>query len=76
MTRIGFERNGATSEHGGAGPLLGTFSQSNEQLASWMSTFGDNTTIESLSIPGTHDSLACGFSRDELWSVLTLPPAW
>ena len=59
-----------------AAPLLGTFSQSNDQLASWMSTFGDNTTIESLSIPGTHDSLACGFSRDELWSVLTLPPAW
>jgi len=51
-------------------PLLGTFSQSNDQLANWMSTFGDDTTIESLSIPGTHDSLACGFSQNERWSFL------
>jgi hypothetical protein len=56
-------------------PLLGKFSQSADQLASWMSTSGDNTTIESLSIPGTHDSLACEFSRAELWSSLILPLA-
>lgn len=54
-------------------PLLGTFSSSAAQLANWMSTFGDNTTIESLSIPGTHDSLACRFSRAERWRSLMLP---
>ena len=56
-------------QHLSAGaPLLRTFSQSNDQLANWMSTFGDGTTIENLSIQGTHDSLACGFSEDECWS--------
>ena len=53
-------------------PLLGTFSQSTDKLASWMSTFGDNATIESLSIPGTHDSLACGFSQPERRASLML----
>jgi len=48
-------------------PLLGTYTQSADKLTSWMSTSGDSTTIESLSIPGTHDSLACGFSRAERW---------
>jgi hypothetical protein len=55
-------------QHLSAGtPLLGTFAQSSDKLASWMSGFGDDATIESLSIPGTHDSLACGFSPDERW---------
>jgi hypothetical protein len=53
-------------------PLLGTFSQSNDKLANWMSGFGDDTTIESLSIPGTHDTLTCGFGQGERWLFLTL----
>ena len=58
-------------QHLSAGaPLLGTFSQSSDQIANWMSGFGDNTTIESLSIPGTHDSLTCGFSQGARWSFL------
>jgi len=71
--------SGEMERHLSAGaPLLGTFSQSNDQLANWMSTYGDNTIIESLSIPGTHDSLACGFgfSQDERWSFLMLPLVW
>ena len=61
-------------QHLSAGaPLLGTFSQSTDKLASWMSTFGDNATIESLSIPGTHDSLACGFGPAGHWPSLMLP---
>ncbi len=61
-------------QHLSAGaPLLGTFTQSTDPLASWMSTFGDSATIESLSIPGTHDSLACGFSQAKHWPFLILP---
>lgn len=61
-------------QHLSAGaPLLGAFSQSTDPLASWMSTFGDNATIESLSIPGTHDSLACEFSQADRWHLLMLP---
>lgn len=58
--------SGEMERHLSAGaPLLGAYSKSDAQLASWMSKYGDNATIESLSIPGTHDSLACGFSQGE-----------
>ncbi|KAG8826189.1 hypothetical protein FRB91_007804 [Serendipita sp. 411] len=37
--------------------LLGTFEASTDPLASWMQSLPDDTSLTSLSIPGTHDSL-------------------
>ncbi|KAG8813424.1 hypothetical protein FRC17_001582 [Serendipita sp. 399] len=37
--------------------LLGSFEQSTDPLAGWMSSQPDSTSLTSLSIPGTHDSL-------------------
>ena len=51
-------------------PPLGMFSQSNNQLANWMSILGDETTIENLGIPGMHDLLACGFCQNKHWYFL------
>jgi len=42
-----------------AAQLLGTYSQSSDATASWMSTLDDSTTIQNMSIPGTHDTLTC-----------------
>ncbi|PVF93124.1 PLC-like phosphodiesterase [Serendipita vermifera] len=40
-----------------AANLLGTFEESSDSISNWMSTLDDSTTLQSLSIPGTHDSL-------------------
>jgi len=48
-------------------PLLGTF-DSSETSNTWMSALDDAATIQSLSIPGTHDSLA--------WNVTGLAGAF
>jgi len=37
-------------------PILGTFWDSQDNLARWMSRMPDSVPIESLSIPGTHDT--------------------
>ncbi|CAG7852772.1 SubName: Full=Uncharacterized protein {ECO:0000313/EMBL:CCA76437.1} [Serendipita indica DSM 11827] len=41
-----------------ASGLLGTWEESSDALAGWMSNQPDSTTFPTLSIPGTHDSLA------------------
>ena len=46
-----------------AAGLLGTFEASSNALAGWMSNQPDSTTFPTLSIPGTHDSLACKCSH-------------
>jgi hypothetical protein len=46
--------------------LLGTYSQSSAATASWMSSLDDSTTLQNMSIPGTHDTLTCEFIVHEL----------
>src|ERR1700761_7110016 len=50
-----------TAHLAAAAPLLGTFEASTGNLTSWMSTLDDTTSIQSMSIPGTHDTLTCEY---------------
>lgn len=42
--------------------LIGTFNDTGSELSNWLGTLSDDTPIESINIPGTHDSAACMFS--------------
>ena len=43
--------------------LLGTYTPpTSRNLSNWMSAYNDSTPIQSLNIPGTHDSLTCQLS--------------
>ena len=39
--------------------ILGTFNDTGTKMSSWMGSLSNESSVETLNIPGTHDSCAC-----------------